>query len=137
MKKLLFILPVVFFTLALNAQQTEDEVYIGKKYGNFKGTGIIIPETDKPFTGDLTITGTVVGTCRGRCDSLKVQKADGTFVIVGTRDNRFTLPSNIVGKKIIIKGIYPETRVSEIRNPRTNYQKNIQFGASGIKVIRL
>ena len=140
MKKLLCILPLILFTIAVNAQQTEDEVYVGKKYGNFKGTGIIIPDTDKPVkppTGVVIITGTVVGACKGRCDSLKIQKEDGTFVIIGTRDNKFTLPSNIVGKKITIEGIFTESRISEIRNPRTNYQKNIQFAASGIKVTRL
>ena len=137
MKKLLFILPFVFFSIAVNAQQTEDEVYIGKKYGNFKGTSIIIPETDKPFNGLVTITGTVVSACKGRCDSLKIQKKDGSFVIIGTRDNKFTLPGNIVGRKIMIEGVYPQKRVSDIRNPRTNYQKNIQFAASGIKVVRL
>jgi len=63
MKKLLFILPVFFLTLAGNAQQTEDEVYVGKKYGNYKGTGIIIPDTDrkaKPASGQTTLTGIVV-----------------------------------------------------------------------------
>ncbi len=48
MKKLLFIFPVLFLTLAVNAQQTEDEVYVGKKYGNYKGAGIVKPERDKP-----------------------------------------------------------------------------------------
>ena len=60
MKKLLFILPVFFFTLAVNAQQTEDELYIGKTFGNYKGTGIIIPDTDrntKPINGQTTVTG--------------------------------------------------------------------------------
>jgi len=137
MKKLLCILVVLLIAFELNAQQTEDEVYIGKKYGNFKGTGIIIPDTDKPFTGEVTITGTVVSGCKGRCDSLKIQKEDGSFVIIGTRDNRFTLPGNMIGKKIIIEGIYSRKPVPGIKNPVTNYQKNIQFVASGVKVIRL
>lgn len=54
MKKLLFMLPLLFITVALHAQQTEDKVYIGKKYGTYKGTGIIIPDTDrkaKPVNG--------------------------------------------------------------------------------------
>jgi len=76
MKKLLFILPVVFFTMALNAQQTEDEVYVGKgkTFGNYKENGIIIPDTDrniKPLTGQ-TLTGIVTGVNeRGDMDSLK------------------------------------------------------------------
>ena len=47
MKKLLLILPVLFLPLGINAQQTEDEVYIGKgkTFGNYNGKEIIIPET--------------------------------------------------------------------------------------------
>jgi hypothetical protein len=91
MKKLLFILPVIFFTLTLNAQQTEDEVYIGKKFGNYKGTGIIIPDTDrkvKPVNGQTTLTGIVVtvGWCEDDCLTITLRKDDGTTVTIGTKD---------------------------------------------------
>src|SRR5665647_1077652 len=99
MKKLLFILPVLF-TLAVNAQQTEDEVYIGKgkTFGKYNGRGIIIPDTDrnaKPVDRQTTVTGMVVGTCKPNCNSLTVKKSDGTIVTVGTRDNGFTVPKGI------------------------------------------
>ena len=141
MKKLLSILPVLFFTFALNAQQTEDEVYVGKKYGNYKGTGIIIPDTDrtgKPVTGQTTLTGVVikVSWCEDDCLTIVVKKADGTLVKVGTKDNGFTVPKKIVGSKIIIEGIDPAKRVRERRTIRTEYQKDIQFAASGIIVIK-
>jgi hypothetical protein len=55
-------------------------------------------------------------------------------VIIGTMDNRFTLPETIVGRTIIVEGIDVNTRPEKI-NPRTVYQKDIQFAVSGIKII--
>ena len=140
MKKFLFILPVFFFTLAVDAQQTEDEVYVGKKYGNYKGTGIIIPDTDrptKPINGQTAVTGIVVkvGWCEDDCLTILVKKDDGTTVTVGTKDNGFTIPKKLTGKKIIVEGIDPAKRVRERRTVRTDYQKDIQFAATGIMVI--
>ena len=124
----------------MNAQQTEDEVYVGKKYGNYKGTGIITPGTDtkvKPVNGPTTVTGIVVkvGWCEEDCLTILVRKDDGTTVKVGTRDNGFTVPKKLVGKKIIVEGIDPAKRVRERRTVRTDYQKDIQFAASGIIVV--
>jgi hypothetical protein len=140
MKKLLFILPVFFFTLALNAQQTEDEVYIGKKFGNYKGSGITIPgeKKVKPVTGQTAITGKVISVswCEEDCLTFLVKKDDGTTVTVGTKDYGFAIPKKLVGKKIIIEGIDPAKRVREKSTVRTEYQKNIQFAATGIMVIK-
>lgn len=141
MKKLLFLLPVLFFTLVVNAQQTEDEVYVGKKYGNYKGAGIIIPETDrkvKPYNGPATLTGIVVKVdwCEEDCRTITVRKDDGTIVTVGTRDNNFTVSKKLVGKKIIIEGIDPAMRTREKKPINPDYQKNIQFAASGIIVVK-
>ena len=141
MKKLLFILPVFFLNLALNAQQTEDEVYVGKKFGNYKGTGIIIPETDrkvKPVNAQTAITGIVVTVswCEEDCLTILIKKDDGTTVTVGTRDAGFRVPKKLAGKRIIVEGVDPAKRVPEKRTIRTNYQKDIQFAAKGIIVIK-
>jgi len=141
MKKLLFILPLFFLTLAVNAQQTEDEVYIGKKYGNFKGTGIIIPETDrkiKPVNGQTTLTGIVlaVGWCEDDCLTISVKKDDGTTVTVGTKDYGFTVSKKIVGRRISIEGIESGTFIRERKTLKKEYQKDVQLVATGIKVIK-
>jgi hypothetical protein len=141
MKKLLFMLPLLFITVALHAQQTEDEVYIGKKYGNYKGTGIIIPDTDrkaKPLNGPATITGIVIQVdwCEKDCRTILVKKEDGTTVTVGTSDHDFTVSKKLVGKKIIIEGTDPALQVREKKLGRSNYQKNIQFAASGILIVK-
>lgn len=146
MKKLLFILPAILFTLAVNAQQTEDEVYIGKgkTFGNYKGTGIIIPDVDfnaKPIKRISKITGMVVGACKEDCCnnkrtscSLTVQYGD-SLVTIGAGDYGLIIPKNIVGKNIIIEGMDRRLPIRDRRNVNNNYQKDIQFAATGIKVI--
>ena len=59
-----------------------------------------------------------------------VKKDDGTTVIVGTRDYGFTVPKNIVGRKITLDG----SMVAGGRK-RRDYQQDIQYAATGIKVI--
>ncbi|HSU27147.1 MAG TPA: hypothetical protein VLJ68_02120 [Chitinophagaceae bacterium] len=153
MKKLLFILPVIFFTFSV-AAQTEDEVYIGKgkTFGNYKAQGIIIPDvgrTTKPINGLTEITGVVVGYCKKDCCYMKssscsvdVKKDDGTIVTIGTRDNGFTVPKAIVGKIITVQG-KDAGQISGIRDPSIRVikdvtkdpQQDIQFAATGIKII--
>ena len=148
MKKLLSILPVIFFTLAVSAQgtQTEDEVYVGKgkTFGNYKGTAIIIPDFDKPVknpTTDLSrLTGTVISFgLETKMDSLtdkrvslysfNLKKTDGTIVTVGTRDNGFTVPKEILGKTITVEG-------RKRRDVKNNTQQDVQFAATGILVVK-
>ena len=148
MKKLLFVLPVFFFSLVVNAQtQTEDEIYIGKgkTFGKYKGTAIIIPETDKgikPIVGQNSITGTVVGNCKKDCCNKKltscsvdVRKDDGSIVTVGTRDNGFTVPKAIVGQRIIIEGIDPAKLITKKKTLKRDFQRDIQFVATGLRIL--
>jgi len=144
MKKLKSILPVLFLSFALNAQQTEDEVYIGKgkTFGNYKTTGIIIPETDKTAkakNGPTTVTGIVVsvGWCEEDCLTILVKQDDGTTVTVGTRDNGFNVPKKIAGRKIIVEG-KDAGQISggrKRKDAKKDDQKDIQFAATGIMVI--
>lgn len=145
MKKLLIILPVLFLSLALGAQQTEDEVYIGKgkTFGNYKGTGIIIPDfgrETKPISGQATITGMVLGICKKDCCnnkrtacSVDVKKDDGSTVTVGTKNSGFTVPKEIAGKTISVEG-KDASQISGGRK-RRDVQPGIQFAATGIMVI--
>ena len=147
MKKLRFILPGLFLSLVLNAQQTEDEVHVGsypkgKTFGNYKGTSIIIPETDrnaKPTNRQTAVTGIVVkvGWCEEDCLTILVKKDDGTTVTIGTRDNGFTVPKEIKGHTIIVEG-KDAGQISGGRKRRDvikDAQQDIQFAATGIKVI--
>ncbi len=135
MKKISFILSLFLFTLTVNAQQTEDDVFVGKSktYGNYKGTDI---GNTKPFKGQINITGKVVKVewCEKDCMTIWVKKDDGTIVTVGTKDNAFTVPKSIVGKRIIIEGIEPSKLISEKTTLKKEYQKDIQIAATGVSV---
>jgi hypothetical protein len=145
MKKLLIILQVLFLSLALSAQQTEDEIYIGKgkTFGNYKGTGIIIPDvgkTAKQIDVQTIFMGPIVGICKKDCCnnkrtscSVDVKKDDGSIVTIGTRDSGFTVPKEIAGKTIIVEG----KDVGQISGgrKRRDVQPGIQFAATGILVM--
>jgi len=142
MKSLLFIMAAFLFTHAVNAQgtQTEDEVYIGKgkTFGNYKRSDT------KPINGQLALTGTVVSGCKRDCCNKKqtscsfnLIKDDGTILTVGTRDFEFAVPNEIVGTKVIVEG-KDAGQISgdrKRRDTKKEYQKDIQFAATGIKVI--
>ncbi len=136
MKRLLLTLSVFFFALATNAQQTEDDIYVGKSktFGNYRGTDI---GYSKPIKGQSVISGTVVKVswCEEDCLTLLVKKADGTIITVGTKDNGFKVPKGIVGKKIIIEGIEPSKRIADKKSVKQTYQTDIQFAASGIRLL--
>ncbi|MFI5133085.1 MAG: hypothetical protein ACHQEB_02060 [Chitinophagales bacterium] len=140
MKKILFILPVMFFTIALNAQNMDVGVSVGSKYGKYKGFDKNAKEN--PLNGETTITGLVVNLGAINCiynkcttNSVMVKLADGTLLNVGTSDYSFSLPRNIFDKNIIVEGM--DMRIpSEKRNPRIQYQYGVQFAASGILVIK-
>lgn len=135
MKKLLLILPLIFFTLIVNAQQTEDDVYVGKArtFGNYRGTDI---KTTKPMNGQSITTGIVVKVdwCEEDCLTVWVKKDDGTMVSVGTKENGFTVPKNIVGKRIIIEGVEPAKFITEKKTVNKKNQKAVQIAATGIRI---
>jgi hypothetical protein len=141
MKKLIIILPALFFALAVNAQgtQTEDEVYIGKgkTFGNYRSTDT------KPIDGQKSITGMVVGYCKKDCcynkrTSCSVDlKNDNGIITVGTRDYGFTVPREIEGHTIIAEG-KDAGQISggrKRRDVKKDAQQDIQFAATGLKVI--
>jgi hypothetical protein len=119
---------------AAHAQQTEDDVYVGKSktFGNYRGTDI---GDSKSIKGQTTLSGTVVKVdwCEEDCYTMLVKKADGTMITVGTKDYGFTIPKSIVGKKIIIEGIEPAKRIVDKKTVKKTYQTNIQFAASGVR----
>lgn len=137
MKKVLFILSAFFFTITVNAQQTEDDIFVGKSrtFGNYKG---IDNGNITPIKGQINITGKVVKVewCEKDCMTIWVKKDDGTIVTVGTKDNAFMVPKSIVGKSIIIEGIESSKLSSEKTRLKKEYQKDIQIAATGIKVIK-
>jgi hypothetical protein len=134
MKKLLQILPLIFYVVVANAQQTEDDIYVGKSrtFGNYRGTDI---KTAKQ-KGQSIVTGTVVKVdwCEDDCLTVWVKKDDGSTVSIGTKDYGFTVPKKIVGKRIIIEGIEPAKYITGKKTVKKQYQKDIQIAATGIRI---
>ncbi len=134
MKKLLQILALIFLTHVVNAQQTEDDIYVGKNrtFGKYRGTDI---KTAKQ-KGQFIIRGTVVKVdwCEDDCLTVWIKKDDGSTVSVGTKDYGFTVPKNIVGKRIIIEGIEPVKYIATKKTVKKEYQKDIQVAATGIRI---
>jgi hypothetical protein len=65
-----------------------------------------------------------------------VKKDDGTIVTVGTKDYGFTVSKKLVGRRIIVEGIEPDKLPRDKKTVKIDYQKDIQFAATGIKVIK-
>ena len=135
MKKLLQILAFLFFAITVNAQQTEDDIFVGKNrtFGNYRGTNI---KTARLIKGQSIITGTVVkiDRCEEDCSTIWVKKDDGSIVSIGTKDYGFTVPKTIVDKRISIEGIEPGKFNTVKRAEKKEYQKDIQIAATGIRI---
>jgi hypothetical protein len=136
MKKLVQILPLILFAAMVNAQQTEDDIYVGKSrtFGNYRGETI---STVKQMKGQVIVAGTVVKVdwCEEDCLTVWVKKDDGSTVSVGTKDYGFTVPKKIVGKRIIIEGIEPAKYVAGKKAVKKEYQKGIQIAATGVRIL--
>ncbi len=146
MKQLSIILSALLITVIVNAQQTEDEGYIGKgkTFGNYQGTGIIIPDIEKavkPMKDYTVIQGRVIrlqgegknSWCEEDCLTIFIKRDDSSVVRIGTKEFGFTVPKGIVGKQIMVQGRNSGDR--RRREVEKLYQKDIQFAASGIMVI--
>jgi hypothetical protein len=92
----------------------------------------------------------VVEVCKAEGCWIKVQRKDGTAMMVRAKDHAFLLPENIVGKTVLIEGSatvketpeemrrhYAEDagkskeEIAKIKGP----EKDIQFSAKGVKVL--
>ncbi len=136
MKKLQFIVAVLFLSLQGIAQQTEDDPSVGghsRTFGKFKGTPAANLNTLK---GQVLITGTVISVswCEEDCLTVLVKTNTGNIVSIGTKDNAFSVPKNIAGKKITIEGYEQAKLTINKKVDKNQRQKDIQVAATGIKI---
>jgi hypothetical protein len=92
----------------------------------------------------------VVEVCKAEGCWIKVQKKDGTAMMVRAKDHAFLMPEDIVGKTVLIDGAATVKEVSE--EMRRHYaedagkskkeiasikgaEKDVQFAARGVKVL--
>ena len=157
MKKLLFF-SFVLFSFAAQAQEA-DEIKPAAKgvvYGNeISATGDAISAaalqekmTNGVFEGK--VTGKVKEVCQTMGCWMRLEKADGSTLMVKTKDHAFFMPKDIVGKTVVMEGTAKMKEVSEEQRKHfaedagkskdeikkiKGSEKEVQFIASGVKVI--
>ena len=156
MKQLL--LPaILLMCLALNAQDKEKiQAAKGIIYGQVstEESIAIAPDdiraklVDNQYEG--LVKAKVVEVCKAEGCWIKVQKKDGSAMMVRAKDHAFLMPENIVGKTVLIQGAATVKEVSE--EMRRHYaedagkskkeiasikgpEKDVQFTAKGVKVL--
>lgn len=155
MKKLLFA-AAVFFSMAATAQDKEKvQAAKGVVYGEVaESKNTVSPDeistklVDNKFEGQ--VKGRVVEVCKAEGCWIRLQKADGSSMMVRAKDHAFLMPENIVGKTVLVDGSAMVKEVSE--EMRKHYaedagkskaeiakikgpDKDVQFSARGVKVL--
>jgi hypothetical protein len=155
MKKIVFA-GLVLLSLTATAQDKEKvQAAKGVTYGVVaeNGTPITVEQiktklTDDQFQGQ--VKAKVVEVCKAEGCWIRVQKADGTSMMVRAKDHAFLMPENIVGRTVVIEGSAKVKEVSE--EMRKHYaedagkskkeiakikgsEKDVEFAATGVKVL--
>ena len=154
--KRLFIFALMLITISSKAQDKEKtQAAKGVVYGSVSEEKAAISPDDiknklveNQFQGQ--IKARVVEVCKAEGCWIKVQRADGSSMLVRAKDHAFLMPENIVGKTVLIEGSATVKEVSE--EMRKHYaedagkskeesakikgtEKDIQFAAKGVKVL--
>lgn len=155
MKRIMF-LAILGFTLSANAQKKEkvpaakDVVYgqVSEEKSLVGVDELTDKLVDNAFTGQ--IKGKVAEVCKAEGCWIRLQKADGTTMMVRAKDHAFVMPENIVGKTVLVEGSATVKETSE--ELRKHYaedagkskeeiakikgsEKSIEFAAKGVKVL--
>ncbi|MGZ8537018.1 MAG: DUF4920 domain-containing protein, partial [Flavisolibacter sp.] len=110
MKKIMFS-AILFFALAANAQEEKEKIQAAKGvvYGTVSAEKapvnpdeIINKLVDNKYEGQ--IKGKVAEVCVAEGCWIRLQKADGTTLMVKAKDHSFLMPENIVGKTVLVEG---------------------------------
>lgn len=96
------------------------------------------------------VTGKVTEVCKAMGCWFRLEKADGSTLMVKTKDHSFFLPQNLVGKNVVIEGTASVKEVSEEKRKHfaedagkskaeikkiKGSEKEVQFIAGGVKVM--
>jgi hypothetical protein len=152
----IFLTALVFLSLSVAAQDKEKvSAAKGVTYGQLSEEKSAIAVDDlnnklvnNAFTGQ--IKGKVAEVCKAEGCWIRLQKEDGTTVLVRAKDHAFLMPENIVGKMVLVEGSaaiketseemrkhYAEDagkskdEIAKIKGP----EKSVEFAAKGVKVL--
>src|SRR5947207_1236822 len=153
MRKLFFVAAFFLFAISVQAQITPSAS--GVVYGKIseEGQPVAVDKVEQnlkenKFEGQ--ITGKVVEVCRAEGCWLKLEKSDGSSMMVKAKNHSFLVPVDLIGKSVVVEGAAEVKEVSE--EMRRHYaedagktkkeidkikgpEKQIIFQASGVKVI--
>jgi hypothetical protein len=155
MKKI-YIFSLILIALAANAQDKEKvPAAKGVVYGNVseEKSPVSVDDlegklVDNAFTGQMK--GKVVEVCKAEGCWLRLQKADGSSMMVRAKDHAFFMPENIVGKTVLVEGTASVKETSEEMRKHfaedggkskeeiakiKGAEKSVEFAAKGVKVL--
>lgn len=151
-----FFFSFILLSLSINAQDKEKvQATKGVIYGQVgeEKSAVAVDDlqnklVDNAYTGQ--IKGRVAEVCKAEGCWIRLQKADGTTMMVRAKDHAFLMPENIVGKTVLIEGNatvketseemrkhYAEDagkskeEIAKIKGP----EKSVEFAAKGVKVL--
>ena len=152
MKQLILFFVAFGFSFIVNAQESAAS---GVVYGEVKDKGDLVSidkleSSLKENKYNGKVTGKVVEVCQAMGCWVKLQKTDGSTILVKAKDHGFTMPKDIVGKNVIVEGEANATEISE--KMRKHYaqdagkskdeiekikgsSKELTISANGVKVI--
>ena len=157
MKKLL-LSSLFFIAIAAGAQDASEikPAVKGVVYGaEIKDAGEAISPNDvqaKMANGifEGKVTGKVTEVCKSMGCWIKLEKADGTTLLVKSKDHAFFMPQDLTGKTVVIEGTASIKEVSEEKRKHMaedagkskaeikkikGSEKELQFIAAGVKVL--
>lgn len=157
MKRVLFSL-LVFVAFAAHSQEASEikPAVKGVVYGEAPATeGLAVNPNDvqaKMTNGifEGKVTAKVTEVCKAMGCWIKIDKGDGTSLMVKSKDHAFFMPQDLVGKTVIIDGTASIKEVSEEKRKHfaedagqtkdeikkiKGSEKQVQFVAKGIQVV--
>jgi hypothetical protein len=157
MKKILFS-ALLFCAVTANAQESTElkAAAKGVVYGTAPdpdGKAINPNEVQAKMANGIyegKITGKVTEVCKAMGCWIKVDKGDGTSMMVKSKDHAFFMPQDLVGKTVIIEGSAEVKEVSEDKRKHfaedagkskeeikkiKGAVKEVQFIAKGVQVV--
>ncbi len=123
MKQILFLIGVLLLGSSVLAQDAES-AKPGVVYGSFSDKGmtpVSVNDLEKKI-GDAKyegqVKGKVVEVCKAMGCWAKLERADGSTVMIKVKDHEFAMPLDIVGKTVVAEGVaeIKETSVSMLKH---------------------
>ena len=108
--KQLFCLLVALSAMMIVSAQDAESAKPGITYGKYSEEGmkpISVNELEKKMSDskyDGKIQGKVVEVCQAMGCWAKIQKEDGSTVMIKVKDHEFAMPKDIVGRTIVVEG---------------------------------